>query len=187
MHRYYPDKEQTRTRPQWGIGSDYVSLVGLTRLDSNKYKTLIRRRRQFVHSPTSIRSEVEVSGNRVIDKFGEIAVKRLEQLYRKDFSEDDIELILSSYQARGTTIDLAKQFGCSKGTINKLLRKYGVNVTKAKARAKLEDGVVVAMYEEERHTIEEIAKHFGVSPYTVNRCLHSNGVKIRSRWDYVKK
>ena len=162
-------------------------MVGLTRLNSNKYKTLIKRRRQFVHSPASVVSEVGVSSNREIDAFGEIAVKRLEQLYRKDFSEDDIELILSSYQSGNTTIDLAKQFGCSKGTINKLLRKCGVNVTKAKARAKLDDGVVVAMYEEERHTIEEIAKYFGVSPYTVNRCLHSNGVKIRSRWDYVKK
>ena len=96
-----------------------------------------------------------------------MAVKRLKQLYRKDFSEDDIELIISSYQSGNTTIDLAEQFGCSKGTINKLLRKCGVNVTKAKAQAKLDDRVVIAMYKEERHTIEEIAQHFGVSSYTV--------------------
>lgn len=162
-------------------------VVGLTRLDSNKYKTLIKRKRQFVHFPTSIASEVEASGNRAIDEFGEMAVKRLKQLYRKDFSEDDIELIISSYQSGNTTIDLAEQFGCSKGTINKLLRKCGVNVTKAKAQAKLDDRVVIAMYKEERHTIEEIAQHFGVSSYTVNRCLHRNEVKIRSRWDYIAK
>lgn len=161
-------------------------MVGLTRLDSNKYKTLITRKRQFDYSPAAIVSEVEVSSNREIDEFGEIAVKRLEQLYCKDFSEDDIKLIISCYQSGSTTIDLAEQFGCSKGTINKLLRKCGVNVTKAKAQAKLDAEIVIAMYEE-RHTIEEIAQHFGVSPYTVNRCLHSNGVKIRSRWDYAKK
>lgn len=132
-------------------------------------------------------SNEEVSDSRVIDEFGEVAVKCLEQPYRRDFSEDDIALIISSYQSENaTTIDLAEQFGCSKGTINKLLRQHGVNVTKAKAQAKLDDKLVVAMYEEQ-HTIEEIAKRFGVSSYTVNQCLRRNGVKIRSRWDYVNK
>lgn len=133
-------------------------------------------------------SNEEVSDSRVIDEFGEVAVKRLKQSYRRDFSDDDIALIISSYQSGDTTtIDLAEQFGCSKGTINKLLREHGVTVTKAKAQAKLDEKVVVAMYEEERHTIDEIAKCFGVSPYPIKSCLLRNGVKIRSRWDYVNK
>lgn len=160
--------------------------MGLSRLDSKKYRTLINQRARFDYSSAFIISEAEISDNRALDEFGEIAVRRLQQSYRKDFSDVDIELIISCYQSGDTTIDLAKQFGCSKGTINKLLRKCGVNVTKAKAQAKLDAEIVIAMYEE-RHTIEDIAQHFGVSSYTVNRCLHSNGVEIRSRWDYVKE
>lgn len=169
------------------LGSPGALLVDLSRLDSNKYKTLIDHKKRFDYTSISLISDAEISDGRVIDEFGEVAVKRLEQPYRRDFSEDDIAQIISSYQSENaTTIDLAEQFGCSKGTINKLLREHGVTVTKAKAQAKLDDTLVIAMYEEQ-HTMEEIAKHFGVSSYTVNKCLHRNGVKIRSRWDYVNK
>lgn len=163
-------------------------MVDLSRLDSNKCKALIDHKRKLDHASISIISDTEAFNNRVIDEFGEVAVKRLERPYRRDFSDDDIALIISSYQSENiTTINLAEQFGCSKGTINKLLREHGVAVTKAKAQAKLDEKVVVAMYEEERHTIDEIAKCFGVSPYPIKSCLLRNGVKIRSRWDYVNK
>lgn len=168
------------------LSHESLFLVGLSRLDSKKYIALINQRKKFDYSLISIMPEVEVSDNRTIDEFGEIAIRHLQQSYRKDFSDADIMLIISCYQSGGTTINLAEQFGCSKGTINKLLRAHGVNVTKAKAQAKLNVKIVIAMYEE-CHTIEEIAQHFGVSSYTINRCLRSNGVKIRNRWDYVEK
>lgn len=161
-------------------------MVGLTRLDSNKYKTLMKYRKQFDYSPTSIGLEVGVSDNRAVDEFGEIAVKCLKQPYRRDFSDTDVEQIISSYQSGKSTIKLAKQFGCSKGTINKLLRQHGVEVIREKAQAKLDTAAVIAMYEEMR-TSEEIAKQFKVHPQAVIRCLKANGVKIRTRWDYVKK
>ena len=124
--------------------------------------------------------------NREIDAFGEIAVKRLKQSYCRDFSDTDVEQIISSYQSGESTIGLAKQFGCNKGTINKLLRQHGVKVIRGKAQAKLDAAVVIAMYEE-MHTSEEIAKQFKVHPQVVIRCLKANGVKIRTRWDYAKK
>ena len=161
-------------------------MVDLTRLDSNKYKTLIKRKRQFAYSPASIVSEVGVVSNREIDAFGEIAVKRLKQSYCRDFSDTDVEQIISSYQSGESTIGLAKQFGCNKGTINKLLRQHGVKVIRGKAQAKLDAAAVIAMYEE-MHTSEEIAKQFKVHPQVVIRCLKANGVKIRTRWDYAKK
>lgn len=162
-------------------------MVDLSSLDSNKYKALIHHKRKYSYSPAAIIPDIEVSDNRSIDEFGEVAVKRLEQPYRKEFSEEDIERITSNYQSgSASTIDLAKQFGCSKGTINKLLREYGVNITKAKAQAKLDEGVVCAMYEDQ-HTMEEIAKRFGVSSNTINKCLRRNGVKIRNKWDYTAK
>lgn len=94
--------------------------------------------------------------------------------------------MLSGYKAGKTTINLAKEFGCCKNTINKLLRGHGVNVTKAKVQAKLDANVVIVMYEE-ICTSEEIAKQSGVHPQAVIRCLEANGVKIRSRWDYMRK
>ena len=103
-------------------------MVDLTRLDSNKYKTLIKRKRQFAYSPASIVSEVGVVSNREIDAFGEIAVKRLKQSYCRDFSDTDVEQKISSYQSGESTIGLAKQFGCNKGTINTLLLQHGVKV-----------------------------------------------------------
>lgn len=99
---------------------------------------------------------------------------------------DDIDAMILAYQSGKSTNKLAERYGCSKNTISKLLRDRGVNVTKCKALSKLDDNVVIAMYEE-MHTAEEIAKHFKVNCEVVLRCLKSHGVKIRSRWDYSKK
>lgn len=161
-------------------------------LDSNKCKAILRHKARILQAnDLRVVSEAAVSGgtelrNKEIDKFGEVAVKRLKQSYRKNFSENDIEQIVSGYKSGKTTIELAGQFGCCKNTINKLLRQHGVEVTREKAQTKLDTEVVIAMYEK-RHTIEEIAKRFSVSPYTISRCLHSNGVKTRDRWDYATK
>lgn len=168
-------------------------MVGLTRPDPNQYNAIIRQKVKVLQvaenlgqNAAALVSDDMERQSREIDEFGEIAVKCLEQPYRREFSEADIEQVISGYQSGKSTIALAEEFGCSKNTINKLLREHGVNVTKAKAQVKLDAKVVIAMYEE-RHTIEEISECFGVSPYSVNRCLRSNGVKIRSRWDYTEK
>jgi len=169
-------------------------VVGLTEPDPNQYDAIIRQKvkvfqaaKNLGQAATFIISDDAERRNREIDVFGEIAVKRLKQPYHREFSETDIKQMISAYQSgEATTIKLAKQFGCSKATINKLLRQHGVEVTKAKAQARLDTDAVVAMYAE-MHTTEEIGKQFGVHPQVIIRCLKANGVKIRSRWDYTAK
>lgn len=169
-------------------------MVGLTEPDPNQYDGIIRQKVKAFQNVKNLGQDANGimpsdtgRENWVIDEFGEIAVKRLKHPYRREFSEADIKQMISAYQSGGTTtIKLAEQFGCSKATINKLLRQQGVEVTKAKAQARLNANVVVAMYDEMR-TTEEIAKCFHVHPQVVIRCLRANGVKIRSRWDYAEK
>ena len=174
------------------VSSGFV--VGLTEPDPNQYDAIIRQKvkviqaaKNFGQAVTFIIADDAERHNREIDVFGEIAVKRLKQPYRREFSEADIKQMVSAYQSgETTTIKLAERFGCSKTTINKLLRQHGVEVTRAKAQARLNADAVVAMYDEMR-TTEEIAECFHVHPQVVIRCLRANGVKIRSRWDYAKK
>lgn len=169
-------------------------MVDLTEPDPNQYNAIIRQKVKVIQAAknlgqaaTFIIPDDAERHNREIDVFGEMAVKRLKQPYRREFSEADIKQMISAYQSgETTTIKLAEQFGCSKTTINKLLRQHGVEVTRAKAQARLNADAVVAMYAEMR-TTEEIAKCFHVHPQVVIRCLRANGVKIRSRWDYAKK
>lgn len=175
-------------------GCEKWYLVGLTEPDPNQYDAIIRQKvkviqaaKNFGQAATFIIADDAERHNREIDVFGEIAVKRLKQPYRREFSEADIKQMVSAYQSgETTTIKLAERFGCSKTTINKLLRQHGVEVTRAKAQARLNADAVVAMYDEMR-TTEEIAECFHVHPQVVIRCLRANGVKIRSRWDYAKK
>lgn len=168
-------------------------LVDLTEPDPKQYEAIIRQKHKVIQASKNLGQSFNAiipdgttQQSREIDEFGEIAVKRLEQPHRRDFSDADVEKIISSYKSGRSTIELARQFACSKNTINKLLRDHGVEVIKAKAQAKLDAKAVVAMYAE-MHTAEEIAKRFDAHRQVVIRCLKANGVKIRNRWDYVEK
>ncbi len=158
-------------------------------LDPNKCKAILHHKAMVFQTnsaeitPTTVISDEAELHNKEIDKFGELAVKRLKRPYRREFSDDEIEQIVSGYKSGNTTIKLAEQFGCSKNTINKLLRQHGVEIVREKAQAKLDVEKVITMYEE-MHTTAEIAGYFGVKPSSVIRCLRAHGVKIRSRWDY---
>ncbi len=83
--------------------------------------------------------------------------------------------------------EIALQFGCSKTTISKLLKKQGVEIVICKAQAKINPEVVIAMYAE-MHTLVEIGQKFGVNPEVISNCLREHGIGIRSgRWDYEDK
>lgn len=162
-------------------------MVGLSELDSNKYRAILKAKKQItkqvLHQTGFMVEDAPPCSDKVTDQFGEIATTRLKQPYRREFSEQDVRQMVAGYKSGMTTMELAKQFKCNKGTINKLLRQHGVRITKAKAQAKLNVDKVLSMYEN-MHTIEDIAKYFNVSSYTVNRCLKAHNVKIRGRWDY---
>lgn len=164
-------------------------LVGLSELDSNKCKAILRYRHQIEERiqcfSSSTPAQETAKERKQLDKFGEVSISYLQQSYHIEFSKEEIEQIISSYQSGESTRKLAEQFSCSKTTISTLLKHHGIAVTNCKVQARLDSVKIISMYHE-MHTTEEIAKIFGVSPSTINRCLRRNGVKIRSRWDYKK-
>lgn len=164
-------------------------MVGLSELNSNKYKTILRHKTHISEyaeiTPTaSISLEPLSLNNKTIDKFGEISVKTLKRSYRREFTPTEVSEIIALYNSEKDTIKLAKQFNCSKNTINKLLRQNDVLVTKKKARAKIDVDKAISMYAE-KITLEKIGEYFDVSSYTVREVLLENGIKLRTRWDYT--
>lgn len=187
--QFCQDKGQIRTHPLSGKGSDYLALVGLTRLDSNKYKAILRYKYQIgsqIKLTSSIIIPDDLKYNKRVDEFGEIVISRLQQPFSIEFSEEEIEKIISEYKSGKSTRKLAEQFNCSKTTIGDLLKRHGITVTNCKAQAKLDSERVIIMYKQEQ-TMDEIAKCFGVSACTIRKCLLKNNVKIRGRWDYKKE
>lgn len=165
-------------------------MVELSRLDSKKCSAVLRFKQKNAERIKSlgytINPNEKLVESREIDEYGEVAVKRLRQRFRIEFSNSEVKQIISAYQSGSTTLQIAKQFNCSKATISSLLKQHGVNVTKAKAQAKIDVKMVIAMYAE-MQTAADIAKFFGVSAYAIQRCLRENGIKLRSRWDYPQK
>ena len=164
-------------------------MVGLSELNSNKYKTILRYKTRISEYaktiPTSnILPESLSLNNKTTDKFGDIRVKTLKRPYRREFTPTEVGEIIALYNSGENTIKLAKQFNCSKSTINKLLRQNGVLVTKKKARIKIDVDKAISMYTE-MSTLEEIGEYFDVSTHTVREILLENGVKMRTRWDYT--
>ncbi len=161
-------------------------LMGLSGLDSKKYQAILNFRRQLPKSPSGciISEHIEVC-NKQIDEYGELAVNRLTQT-PKEFSEAELQEIISLYQAGKATRELGEMFKVSKNTIGRLLKEQGVEITRSKAQAKLNAKKAISMYED-GFTSTQIAKQLGVGAQTILRCLKNHGVTIKSRWDYEQK
>lgn len=168
------------------LGAKVSSREELSGLDSKKYQTILKFKSQLPDCPPEhILSENITAGNKQVDEYGELAVKHLTQTHR-EFNEDELQEIVSLYQAGKSTRKIGEMFGVCKTTIANMLRRQGVNVTRSKVQARLDADEVIAMYKNEI-TAEKIAKQFGVNPQTILNCLRSHGVKIRSRWDYKQE
>ncbi len=161
-------------------------LMGLSGLDSKKYQAILNFRRQLPKSPSGciISEHIEVC-NKQIDEYGELAVNRLTQT-PKEFSEAELQEIISLYQAGKATRELGEMFKVSNNTIGRLLKEQGVEITRSKAQAKLNAKKAISMYED-GFTSTQIAKQLGVGAQTILRCLKNHGVTIKSRWDYEQK
>jgi transposase len=118
----------------------------------------------------------------VVSEFGDLKVTKLRST-QKQLSDDEIAEIIVDYQNGMSTYQLAEKFGCHRQTISKSLKKHGVNVTKSKVSSKLDEELVISLYEN-MHTSTQIAERFDVQPQVIVRCLHANNIPIRSRWDY---
>lgn len=164
-------------------------MVGLTELDSKNYQSIMQFKKKlklqkelFPESP----AQEEVPNNNIkIDNFGEPSVKFL-QTKPLEFSLDDINNMITSYESGISTPKLAQRFNCSKNTISKILKEHGVKVSNRKAQKGLNADKVISMYEK-MYNIEEIAKYFNVSTYAINQCLTEHNIPRRNRWDYPRK
>ncbi len=74
-------------------------------------------------------------------------VRQLQRPYERIFAPEEIQKMVDAYQSGKTSIELGVEYKCSKTTIVKLLRQQGVEVRKDKARAKIDDEVVINMYQ----------------------------------------
>lgn len=183
--KYLSDKNEQLSVHQSSCSS-LLTKMGLSRLDSKKYQTVLDFKRQLLKSPHEhiISKNIGVC-NKQIDRYGELVVNHLTHP-PKEFSEAELQEIISLYQAGKTTRELGEMFKVSKNTISRLLKKQGVEITKSKAQAKLNAKKVISMYED-GYTSTQIAKQLGVGAQTILRCLKNHGVKIKSRWDYEQK
>lgn len=78
---------------------------------------------------------------------------------------------------------IGNEYDCCRTTICRILRRYGINVTKSRAQAEVSEKEIVFIYKN-KHTFAEIAAHFGVSLQIINRYLRDGSVPICRRWDY---
>lgn len=140
-----------------------------------------KRQLSIPHDPI-VANQVK-TGNTKIDCYGETVVTKLKRPYQIEFTEKKIHKIITAYQAGKTAKEISNEYGCCRTTICKLLRQHGVNVTKAKARQKIDEAETISLYEN-KHTIAEIAAYFGVNPQVITKCLRDHNVPIRGRWDY---
>lgn len=161
--------------------------MGLSGLDSKKCQTILAHKSTTKTPDIPLKPIISSSptdDNKKFDEYGEVVILSLKEPH-KEFTCIEVDKMVEAYQSGKTTIQLAEEYGCCKTTVAKLLKQRGVNVTKSKAMAKLDDAKVIAMYAE-MHTTEEIARYFKVNPQAILKCLRNHGIKIRSRWDYVK-
>lgn len=160
-------------------------LVGLSRLDSNKYRRILAQIKNPQVPCNNTKSPKNASASTKINEFGEREVTKLKQL-QKTFSETEIMEMVEEYRNGKTVYELAAQYGAHRVTVSKALKSYGVKVTKSKAQAKLDVATVIKLYEE-YHTSGEIAKLYSVNPHCIIMCLRNHGITIRNRWDYPRR
>ena len=162
---------------------DLCVLVGLTRLESNKYRKLASRK-SLLPSESAGYAPGSRSDNLEENEYGEKEVKQIRQT-QKYLSDQERAEIADAYRSGKTTYELAEQYGCHRQTIADVLKKQGIVPNKAKSQKKLNVETVIRMYSE-FHSAEEIGNLYGVGRAVIIKCLRDNGIAIRSRWDYPR-
>jgi len=101
--------------------------VLLSGLDSKKYQSILRFKRNLQENPelfvTPASLEDATDNNREIDNYGEVVATKVNDR-RKNFSQEQIDMIIRLRKSGETLERLADRFNCCDFTIRKILKKY---------------------------------------------------------------
>ena len=100
-------------------------LVHLSDHNYKNYQAILRFKRQL-HEDSKVLTSKSAQ-NRDIDKFGEIVTKSIIQA-QKHLTSEEIDSIAMQYQSSKTLQELAKEYGCCRGTVCNVLKKRGVKI-----------------------------------------------------------
>ncbi|PKU89679.1 Homeodomain-like domain-containing protein [Bifidobacterium thermophilum] len=93
--------------------------------------------------------------------------------------------IIAKYQQDKSIYELAREFGCHRATISRVVKDNGIEVTNQCAKKKVLTEMIMQMYSE-LYKPQEIREALGVSADTVRRILHDKNVCIRKSWECPK-
>lgn len=106
-------------------------MVQLSGHNSKNYQAILRAKNRIANDSkfefTFIVSENPEKNKRGVDEFGELAVRQLQQK-QKHFTDEEIIILTEEYQNGKTLLELAKQYGCHRDTVSRMLKKHGVKV-----------------------------------------------------------
>lgn len=100
-------------------------VVHLSDHNYKNYQAILRFKRQL-HEDSKVLTSKSAQ-NRDIDKFGEIVTKSIIQA-QKHLTSEEIDSIAMQYQSSKTLQELAKEYGCCRGTVCNVLKKRGVKI-----------------------------------------------------------
>lgn len=104
---------------------------------------------------------------------------------QKDLMDDEILLIVKRYMEGARIYELAREFGCHRGTISRHLKQQGVKVSnKVTDRPALVERVL-RMYDGGMKP-KDIGAELGINARSVLNVLHEHNVRIRHSSEYAK-
>lgn len=166
-------------------------MVGLSDVDVNNYS-----RAKFPNQQPQSNIQVHDSKEPCVNKGedssafisseGIVVSRGAKKDQKHHFTQTEIQQVISDYTEKGfSTYQLADKFGCHRDTINRLLRKNNVKVSKIKLNS--ESRKKAASLYLSGLTLAEVAKKMDVSYETVRRALKAGNVAIREPHRYKKK
>ena len=147
-------------------------LVGLSGQYSN-YKIILEKVNQIKITAEDIPAQESPQTDLSYDPNS--IVKSITQHQKHDFTEEEINGIVSGYQNGKSTYTLAKKYNCHRSTISRILKKNNVTV----AIEKINIQEAIKLYESGL-TIKEVAAKYHMATSTVRRRLKEAGVKMRN-------
>lgn len=98
--------------------------------------------------------------------------------HQKWFTEQDKDRLVNAYFSGKTTYELAKEFGCDRGTVSRNLKARGIKMRKRSAT----DGEVAQMAKlyKDGFSCAKISQIVGFCPSAVWGILTREGIKLRN-------